>query len=121
MSYRYELNCGQYVLMRDGSPIGPCLDEVCLALDAVEGTLHKHGSPGKVQAWLSQTQAGLRAGGCTEMADNLVSISGRFPLALLNRCLDTAGFAGVLYRKALSGELGQQEIAPPAQKRRPSP
>lgn len=123
MPYSYSLNCGQYVLTADGAPVGPCLDEVCLALDSQEGTLHKHGAPDKVLAWLEKTQSSLRAAGCDEMAQNLVAITGRFPLEQLNRCLDTLTYAGTLYGQALSGRLEQQELPPPktAPQRRAKP
>jgi hypothetical protein len=107
MPYSYTLNCGQYVLTEDGRPIGRVLDEVSLALDIEEHTLHKHGAPEMVQAWLQRTQAKLRAGGAEEMANRMVCLTGRFPLEELNRCLQVSGYAGRLYLKAMAGELAQ--------------
>jgi hypothetical protein len=107
MSRSYGLNCGQYVLMDGDRPIGRVLDEVSIALDKVEGTLHKHGSPDSVHAWHSRTQQALRSSGANEMADNLVVLTGRFPLDELNRCITHTGYAGRLYAKALAGQLEQ--------------
>ena len=107
MSYSYSLNAGQYVLMDGDSPIGRVLDEVSIALDKAEGTLHKHGSPESVQRWHVDAQKKLRAGGANDMADNLVVLTGRFPLDELNKCLSNMGYAGRLYLKAVAGELKQ--------------
>lgn len=114
MAYAYMLNCGQYVLTENGRPIGAPLDEVCLALDSVEGFLHKHGAPGSVQAWVTKHQDSLRRAGCDSMADAITSITGRFPLEELNRCLQNGSHAGVLYRRALAGELAPLPLDAPA-------
>jgi hypothetical protein len=111
MSYSYTLNAGQYVLMHGDSPVGRLLEEVSIALDKVDGTLHKHGSPESVQRWHAQAQQKLRAGGAFELADSLVVLTGRFPLEELNRCLSNIGYAGQLYLKAASGELKQLPYA----------
>ena len=114
MSYSYSLNCGQYVLMDEATPVGRVLDEVSIALDKEDGAVRKHGAPEMVQRWLTDTQRTLRSGGCAEMADNLVVLTGRFPLEELNKCLTTSGYAGRLYAKALAGELEQLPMFAPA-------
>lgn len=103
MEFEYRLNCGQYVLHSNGSPVGPLLDEVALCLTTSCGTLHKHGKPEFVQKWLATTQAAFRKGGFQEMADELVVIQGRFPLEELNRCISTTGYALRLYEKVQAG------------------
>lgn len=117
MGHSYGLNCGQYVLMAGDKPVGPVLDEVSIALDKTEGTMHKHGSRESVQAWHAQAQAKLRAGGSGEWADNLVVLTGRFPLEELNRCLSNSGYAGALYAKVMAGQLEQLPLVTPT----PSP
>jgi hypothetical protein len=120
MNYSYSLNAGQYVLMHGDSPVGRVLDEVSIALDKEDGILHKHGSPESVQKWAAETQRRLRASGAAEIADNLVVITGRFPLEDLNKCLSTMSYAGRLYAKALAGELAPQQLVAPTPSRRNS-
>ncbi len=107
MSYSYSMNAGQYVLMDGDSPVGPPLDDVSIALDKVDGTLHKHGSPELVQRWHADAQKKLRTVGANDMADDLVVLTGRFPLDELNKCLSNTNYAGRLYLKAATGELKQ--------------
>jgi hypothetical protein len=107
----YRLNGGQYVLhtkspMRgDLVPTGQPLDKVALAIDIAEGTLHKHGIPEKVSAWQAETSQRLRAAGCTEWADNLVTVTGRFPLEEVNNCLAIQGYAGAFYARLIAGDV----------------
>jgi len=107
MSFSYSLNAGQYVLMDGTSPVGRVLDEVSLALDKSDGTLHKHGSPEFVHRWFADAQKKLRDAGANEWAENLVVLTGRFPLDELNACLSNSSYAGRLYQKALAGDLKQ--------------
>jgi hypothetical protein len=103
----YRLNCGQYVLHNGDQPVYRVLDEIALALDKEEGALCKYGDPVTVEAWAAKERARMRSigHGWEESADNLIVITGRFPLAELNRCLSNHGYAGTLYRKLLAGEL----------------
>lgn len=110
MAYSYELNCGDYVLHRDGKPCGPLLQEVALALDTYSGVLHKHGAAGMVETWVANSKAKLSAAGFQEMADQLTVMKGRFTLEDLNRCLSTAGYVHVLYKKAMAGELDSLDM-----------
>lgn len=107
----YRLNCGQYVLHSkppmggDLVPVGRVLDKVALAIDIAEGTLHKHGIPEQVSAWQAETSQRLRAGGCAEWADNLVTITGRFPVEEVNKCISIQGYAGSFYARLVAGEV----------------
>lgn len=105
MDYCYKLNAGQYVLHDGDRPIGRVLDEVAIALDRASGALHKHGDPLMVSKWLADTQGKLRQGGCHDMAEDLVMISGRFELEDINRCLSITGYAGRLYSRLIGGGL----------------
>ena len=101
--YNYRLNCGQYVLHQGETPVGRVLDEVALAMDRVDGTMHKHGDPTWVRQWHERMQTKLRESGNGELADDLVVLQGRFPLEEINRCLTTSGYALKLYRTAQDG------------------
>ncbi|MFY2597304.1 hypothetical protein ACOTHJ_15930 [Achromobacter xylosoxidans] len=103
MGIHYELNCGQYVLHRDGKPVGAPLDEVAIALDKTSGTRHKHGEVKMVASWLADAEESLRAGPHPEMADDLVMIHGRFTLEDLNKMVEISGHAKVLYDQVIAG------------------
>jgi hypothetical protein len=120
--YQYKLNCGQYVLHNGDTPIGAVMDEVAIAFDRENGTLHKHGSFENVQAWVTKSQQRLResaAGGlgdlAEQMANDLAIISGKFPVEELNRCLSTTGYVLRMVDKLQKGLIGQepQTLPPP--------
>lgn len=105
--YTYRLNCDDYVLHRDGQPIGPLLPTVAIAFDKEVGTLHKHGAPASVSAWLRATQHALRSGGQSDLAEALIMLEGKFPIAVLNECISTSGRVLRLYQS-----LGFEETLP---------
>jgi hypothetical protein len=96
---RYELNCGQPVLHRDGIPVSRCLDSVAIAFSKNfdgEFCLHKHGDPAQVKRWVDTTKAKLLQGDkfSREAAENLRLLEidvpippKRFPVELLNRAI----------------------------------
>lgn len=101
-NYNYQTNCGQYLLHDGDQPIGPVMDEVAIAysIDSVDKlfTLHKHGSPEMVKAWLEKTQSRLRLAGDEfgrKLADEFRMIQGRLDLDAVNAALDGA-HAGIL-------------------------
>ena len=107
----YRLNGGQYVLHAkrpfgdDLEPVGRPLDQISLAIDIVEGTLQKHGVPELVAAWYADTSKKLRDGGCAEWADNLVVVTGRFPIEEVNKCVGAMSYAGIFYKRLVAGEI----------------
>lgn len=116
MTTAYQLNCAQYVLYRDGKPVTAPCDEIALAFDRKDGTLHKHGKPESVQAWAAQARAKLLRGAAEEanpavravaieMANDITVLQGRFLLEDLNKCLTHSGFVGQLYKQAVAGTL----------------
>lgn len=122
--YHYELNCGQYVLHNGDKPIGPVLNEVAIAFDRESGTLHKHGSVENVQAWVDKSQKRLRESATAsgslgdlvaKMANDLVIVSGKFPVEEVNRCLSTSGYVLRMVEKLQQGQIGQepQTLPPP--------
>jgi len=107
MDYHYETNCSQYVLM-DGKRClyGP-YDQISLCFDRECGTLHKHGEPGMVAAWHEKTTKSFKAFGFNEMSDNLICVTGRFPLEEINKCLTNSGYAEIFYKKLMAGEIAE--------------
>lgn len=105
--YTYRLNCDDYVLHRDGQPIGPLLPTVAIAFDKETGTLHKHGAPASVSAWLRTAQQALRSIGQPDSAEALIMLEGRFPVDELNRCISTSGYILRLYQS-----LGFKDTTP---------
>lgn len=107
----YRLNCGQYVLHAkppfgdDLVPVGRPLDQISLAIDIAEGTLQKHGVPDVVAAWHATTSKKLREGGCGEWADNLIVLTGRFPVEEVNKCVGAMSYAGIFYKRLVAGEI----------------
>lgn len=112
----YRLNCGQCVLHakrpfgHELEPVGRPLDQISLAIDTAEGVLSKHGSPELVAAWYADTSKKLREGGCAEWADNLVVITGRFPLEEVNKCVGAMSYAGIFYKRLLAGEIEEMSF-----------
>jgi hypothetical protein len=103
--FNYQLNCSEYVLHDGEKPIGPLLKEVSIAFDFETGTLHKHGSSDGVQKWYDKTKKGLTDSGLLEMANDLVMISGRFPLDELNKCLSTSGYVKKMFSMIQDGKI----------------
>jgi hypothetical protein len=102
-SFRFALNCGQYVLHADDAPVSRVLDEVAVCLDKDSGTRHKFGDPDVVNAWCKKNQDAFRAAGHHDMADDLVVIQGRFTLEDINKVIDNSSYAFTLYQKVMNG------------------
>lgn len=103
--YNYRLNCTEYVLHQGDTPVGPLLQEVALAFDHESGTLHKHGAPDLVKTWARETALKLKEAGAEDLVSGLLVITGRFPLAELNRCLSTSGYVGLFYKQLCEGRI----------------
>lgn len=106
---RYRFEDPEYVLF-DGETgdILARMPEVAIAFsisnDDLMWTLHKHGAESKVERWLSTTQKKFRDAGHKDIASKFTMITGKFPVELINRCLDTSG-----YIKKLCEEIGIAE------------
>ena len=111
--YNYQLNCGQYVLHNGDKPVGAVMDDVAIAFDRESGTLHKHGAEAMVQEWVTRAQAKFRAAGFDGMADDLVIVTGKFPVEELNRCLTTSGYVLRMVDKLQRGLIGQEPATLP--------
>lgn len=93
--------------MDGDKPIGRVLDVLSLCINREEGYLCKHGEPDSVAQWYGRELAKLQKSGCTEMANALVVLTGRFPVEEINRCLTNANYVGEFYRKLISGEISE--------------
>ena len=101
MDYQYRINGGQYVLHDGDDPIGPLLEEVAIAFDRESGTLHKHGSPEMVENWVKNARQKFNDAGYDKFADDLVTISGKFPLEDLNKFLTHTGYIGLYFKRQM--------------------
>lgn len=116
MDYRYEIDRGDgRWLLYDGDEViySTPNDEIAIAFDRESGTLHKHGTPVVVEAWLVQAKGKFTRAGFKDMADQLQLIRGRScPLIGdpvpgqvylhvddVNRCISTSGYVLRLLQK----------------------
>ena len=121
MSYKYTLNCGQYVLTDRDQPISAPSDTISIGLDRDTGQLYRHGTQQNVDLWFEKQQKNLRAAGLDEWADNLVVITGRFPLDDVNKMLSHLDYAGIFYQKLMAGEVQEYSIADVIREHRQKP
>lgn len=113
MDYHYKTNFSQYVLMDGKTCLYGPYDQISICFDRDSGTLHKHGEPGRVAAWHEKTTKAFRECGYAEyaeMADDLVCVTGRFPLEEINKCISCSGYAGIFYKKLLAGEIAELPV-----------
>jgi hypothetical protein len=110
LSIHFELNCGQYVMFRNGAPVSRLLDEVAICFDKEDGTRHKLGDPEVVRKWQKQNQEVLRNAGLEGMADALVVIQGRFTLEDINKVIENTTYAATLYKKVMDGTAETLDI-----------
>jgi hypothetical protein len=108
MSLRYEIQHGSYYLLdrtKPRSALSPqpevrlMADEIALAFDRESGTLHKHGKPETVELWATGARKTFRDGGFPDMAEDIIVMSGKFPIEELNKCLECTGYCLDLYKK----------------------
>lgn len=105
----YRFNGSDYCLHDGDEPIGKLLNEVAIAFDLESGTRHKHGDPVLVNAWHQKVSNEYRQAGLAEIADDLVVITGRFPVDEINKCLDISGYVLRMYRRMLAGEIAPSD------------
>ncbi len=105
MNLNYRLNGGQYVLYKGDQPTTAPVDEISLVIDRAAGILHRHGNSDQSRAWIENAQAKFRDGGHAQFADDLVLITGRFPLDEINRCLEARTYVTTFYKRLVSGEI----------------
>ncbi|MPM98670.1 hypothetical protein SDC9_145858 [bioreactor metagenome] len=96
MDLQYQLKAGSYFLYDMSEPPSQITgqrryklqtDVVAVAFNRATGEVHEHGAPSRIQSWAAHTRRRLRAAGQWEMADELVVVSGPWPVDELNKCL----------------------------------
>jgi len=100
--YKYVLEDGTYFLTdEETGAILSGMDEVSIAFEKGPEmwTLFKHGRKDLVQKWYSGIHIKLMQNDLKDMAENLIVISGKFPVDELNRCLDTTGYIKKMIEK----------------------
>jgi len=98
MKYIHKNNKYSFISADEGI-ITREIDEVAIAFDKETWTLHKHGRKEYVEKWFNKTIKIFKKAGFIDMANNMVMISGKFPVEELNRCLDTTGYIQIMCKK----------------------
>lgn len=110
MNLQYELRSGSYYLIDfDVAPnpitkereIRLMSDVVSICFDRDNGTLHKHGRPESVEQWATVTAKKFRDNGLVEMANDLMVVTGAFPVDEINKCLSHSGYCKIFLEKIL--------------------
>lgn len=99
--YRYVYENGEY-LLTDGDDILYRYEEIAIAFskdDEGMWTMHKHGSEKHVREWFNKVTKLYRDAGHNDIADDIVMISGKFPVEEINRCIDTPGYIKTMCKK----------------------
>ena len=96
MDLQYQLKAGSYFLYdlsEEPSQITGerryklQTDQVAVAFNRQTGEIHEHGAPTRIQSWAAHTRRRLRAAGEWDKANDLVVVSGPWPVEELNKCL----------------------------------
>lgn len=109
--YSYTLIGGRYRLHQGDAPVaaGALLDAISLAIDLSTGALLKHGHPIMINEFFNSHRARLRTS--CPMAPNLFGVlTGRIPIAEVNKCLLDAAHAKHVWEMALAGTLAQEPV-----------
>lgn len=108
MNLQYQLKAGSYYLydMRD-TPSAVTgerrfklkTDLLAIAFDTHTGEVHQHGTPSRIQSWAANTRRRLRAAGLWQEAEDIVVVSGPFPVDEINKCLWIKGYCRRLLQR----------------------
>ena len=120
---QYQLKAGSYYLydMRDtpSTVTGERrfklkTDLLAIAFDSHTGEVHQHGTPTRIQSWASHTRRRLRAAGLWQAAEDIIVISGPFPVEEFNKCLWVKGYCRRLLQRLSSLPHGKLQSRPSA-------
>lgn len=124
MNLQYQLKAGSYYLydMRD-TPSAVTgerrfklkTDLLAIAFDNHTGEVHQHGTPSRIQSWASNTRRRLRAAGLWQEAEDIIVISGPFPVEEINKCLWIKGYCRRLLQRLSSLPHGKLQARPSTQ------
>ncbi len=78
---------------------------LAIGFDRVSGTLHKHGERSWVERWIADARQKFRDAGFSDMANDLVVLSGDLPLEEVNKCLAISGYCGRMLEKLQAATL----------------
>ncbi len=96
MDLQYQLKAGNYYLYNLSDEPSKVTGErryrlvtdiVAVAFNRRSGKIHEHGMPARIHSWAAHTRRRLLAAGSLEEANDLVVISGPWPVEELNKCL----------------------------------
>lgn len=117
-SLQYQLKAGSYYLYDMSDEPSAVTgqrrfrlktDLLAIAFSLCTGELHQHGSPARIQSWATNQRRRLRAAGQWKEAQDIVVVSGPFPVEEINKCLHISGYCQRLFHKLASvphGKLG---------------
>ena len=120
MHLQYQLKAGSYYLydMRDAPSAVTGerrfklkTDLLAIAFDIHTGEVREHGTPSRIQSWATNTRRRLRAAGMWQEAEDIIVISGPFPVEEINRCLCIKGYCRRLFQRLATlphGKLQQR-------------
>ena len=105
--FKYRMEGTEYALVDEHDQIHWAGEEIAIAFTfspdepGMEGILHKHGSPDKVNAWAEKIRKKFINAGHLDMADEIVVVTGKIPVEELNKMIDISGYVGTYYKSAL--------------------
>lgn len=117
-SLQYQLKAGSYYLYDMSDEPSAVTGQrrfrlktelLAIAFNLCTGELHQHGSPARIQSWATNQRRRLRAAGQWKEAQDIVVVSGPFPVDEINKCLRISGYCQRLFHKLASvphGKLG---------------
>lgn len=108
MHLQYQLKAGSYYLydLRD-TPSAVTgerrfklkTDLLAIAFDNYTGEVQQHGTPSRIQSWAAHTRRRLRAAGLWQEAEDIIVITGPFPVDEINKCLWIRGYCRRLLQR----------------------
>lgn len=125
MNLQYQLKAGSYYLydMREqpSAVTGERrfklkTDLLSIAFDNHTGEVHQHGTPSRIQSWACHTRRRLRAAGLWQEAEDIIVITGPFPVEEINKCLWIKGYCRRLLKRLATLPHGKLQTRPAAHK-----
>lgn len=99
---KYSFEDGKYIMFySDNGDVICSMEEVSIAFSKDDGmwTLHKHGRKESVQHWYDLVTRNYRARGLSDIANEMVMVTGKFPVEELNKCIDISGYIRTMCKK----------------------
>lgn len=103
MSYRYEYDGFDYILVDGNGDIIDRMDEVGICFDKTDSVLLKHGQPERVYRYYKESMEKINLIGdriSRELFD-ICFVQGKFPIEEINKCLDICDYVGIFYKKMM--------------------